>query len=263
MICSLSGLALLAACPGSASLSRQRRESAAANLGSAIHEWIEMGVRGPDVVPIDIAERWDLDERDAGRLAFVARHLRLPVPASARHELGVARLGRGAFVEMQNQIRDAGGIEVGSRVMWRRRHVEAENGHKAEASVGASDQVGPEHGSVRGLPGAATGDRVDAGRHPAPAILGGALDGVVERGAEVFCGDKRRSHAQAPAAWRSAAVYGVRRTNRGAAAGARRVAREGRRAVTTVAALFVACGGGYFEPGRQALRSESGSRRSR
>lgn len=98
----LSGLSLVAACPGSASLPRQRRASGAAStLGTAIHELCAVQVEGGDGG--DIPGLWAdiLPPDDAGRLAFLAEHLRLPVPPGALAEvpLGLFPDGRVERIE--------------------------------------------------------------------------------------------------------------------------------------------------------------------
>lgn len=89
----LSGLQLVAACPGSASLPRLARANAAASLGNAIHEMIARRVGGYnegstfDVARLTYAH--GLSPDDAGRLAFLAEHLRLPVPRGALAEVAL------------------------------------------------------------------------------------------------------------------------------------------------------------------------------
>lgn len=93
MTSTLSGLGTVAACPGSAWLPRARREGPEARLGRAIHEAIELQVLLPSLGdflgsilapnPNAIAMKHDLTADDAARLAFIAEHLRLPVPAGA------------------------------------------------------------------------------------------------------------------------------------------------------------------------------------
>lgn len=84
----LSGLSHVAACPGSASLPQQRRESGAAPPGRAGHEVIEAHVRGLDVETwMRIADAHGLDAEDTGRLRFLARNLALGVPRGALTEV--------------------------------------------------------------------------------------------------------------------------------------------------------------------------------
>jgi len=91
----LSGLPLLAACPGSLSLPRQETSGGpAANLGTAIHAMLEDMVdgsfyRGGPYEPEKLAAMFHLPEDDAGRLAFLARNLRLDVPAGALAEVSL------------------------------------------------------------------------------------------------------------------------------------------------------------------------------
>lgn len=84
----LSALGHLAACPGSLSLSRALRTSAAALLGRAIHEAIEWAISGRGTA-LDVCALWAdvLSADDAGRLAYLAQHLALPVPAGALAEV--------------------------------------------------------------------------------------------------------------------------------------------------------------------------------
>jgi hypothetical protein len=89
----LSGLGHIAACPGSASLPRFQRANTAASLGTAIHELIANLIThgaGSLVAALDpsmMAARYGLAADDAGRLAFLAAHLSLPVPAGALAEV--------------------------------------------------------------------------------------------------------------------------------------------------------------------------------
>lgn len=92
----LSGLGHVAACPGSASLPHQRREGTRGTpLGRAIHELNENAIAMADLgyarstTPQvnTIAATHDLTPDDAGRLAFLAEHLRLPVPPGALAEV--------------------------------------------------------------------------------------------------------------------------------------------------------------------------------
>lgn len=102
----LSGLHLLAACPGSASLPHQRREGTrGAPIGHAIHELLQWEIEADATEPADVlAAKHELSPDDAGRLAFLAEHLRLPVPPGALAEvalglfpdMSVRRIGGGA-----------------------------------------------------------------------------------------------------------------------------------------------------------------------
>lgn len=87
---SLSGLGHVVACPGSASLPRQARVGARrSDLGTAIHKLVEHiveGYEGAQLLVDDIAALNGLAPDDAGRLAFLAAHIRLPVPAGALAE---------------------------------------------------------------------------------------------------------------------------------------------------------------------------------
>lgn len=92
----LSGLHLLAACPGSASLPRQRRSSgAAAALGTATHRLIQWRIEDYQPSLAEIAET-PLQPEDAGRLAFLAEHLRLPVPSGALAEVALGLFPNGS-----------------------------------------------------------------------------------------------------------------------------------------------------------------------
>ncbi len=89
----LSGLQHVAACPGSVSIPRiQRAGGSASALGSAIHELIETTIAPvadapPEVNAEIIALARGLATDDAGRLAFLASNLRLPIPAGALAEV--------------------------------------------------------------------------------------------------------------------------------------------------------------------------------
>ncbi len=90
----LSGLGHVVACPGSAALPRAKREGTRGTpLGRAIHALCEHraeagGVRdGSDYDVARVAYVHGLYGDDAGRLAFLAEHLRLPIPAGALAEV--------------------------------------------------------------------------------------------------------------------------------------------------------------------------------
>ncbi len=120
----LSGLGHAAACPGSAALPRVGRLGGS-EFGSATHEMLSERIDGApwsdDTAPI--AERWQLDADDAGRLAFLARVFRPDVPAGALAEvpLGLFEDGsvrrvegaRGSYEDLPGLIL-AGTIDV----MW-------------------------------------------------------------------------------------------------------------------------------------------------
>ena len=89
----LSGLWLLARCPGSASLAHQRREGGnGSELGHAIHELLASRINGgssPPTTPGGLAAKHDLAPDDAGRLGYLAAHLHLPVPPGALAEVSL------------------------------------------------------------------------------------------------------------------------------------------------------------------------------
>lgn len=83
---SLSGLGHVVACPGSASLPRQARVGVRRSaLGTAIHRLIQWRLEDKQPSLAEIAEN-PLSTDDAGRLSFLAAHLRLPVPSGAMAE---------------------------------------------------------------------------------------------------------------------------------------------------------------------------------
>ena len=86
----LSALQTVAACPGSASLHRYAREGGqATTMGRATHSLLESMAQRTLAPDGDawIAREYQLPPDDAGRLAFLAAHLRLPVPAGALAEV--------------------------------------------------------------------------------------------------------------------------------------------------------------------------------
>lgn len=126
---SLSGLGLVATCPGSASLPHARTRSAPADFGNAAHALIAERVNArsishvaPVCSAVDVAREHGLEEADAGRLAFLAKHLRLEVPSCALAEVplglwpdGSVRRVRGG----QGRYEDDGQILSGTvDAMW-------------------------------------------------------------------------------------------------------------------------------------------------
>lgn len=106
----LSGLQHAANCPGSASFPRaEEAPSPESALGSAIHALIDGRAKGhADVGALAAAHA--LSDDDAGRLAFVAAHMALPIPTSAKTEVSlgyfadgsarpVTKLGPGRYLE--------------------------------------------------------------------------------------------------------------------------------------------------------------------
>lgn len=85
----LSGLQLLAACPGSGSLEHRRWCSDRADLGSALHEVQEWRIRGVEPQADVIACRWGLDGEAADELARLADSFRPDVPQGALAEVAL------------------------------------------------------------------------------------------------------------------------------------------------------------------------------
>lgn len=83
----LSGLQLVAACPGVVTLPRRQRTGRAPVLGTAIHKLIQEKIEGTadEWRPRPFLDELSLD--DAGRLGFLAENMRLPVPPSALCEV--------------------------------------------------------------------------------------------------------------------------------------------------------------------------------
>jgi hypothetical protein len=104
-----------------------------------------------------------------------------------REGLGVTRLGRGAFVEMQQRIKEAGGLEVEWRPMWKRRQPAQEASDGLPETPPMGREPGEERGPLQGLSDAA-GDRgVEAERPASGEVLESDGRGAVERGPAVFC----------------------------------------------------------------------------
>lgn len=122
----LSVLGHVAACPGSLSLPHQRRVSGpAATLGTAIHGWIAGHVTAPDLPsvtdPAILAEFFDLAPDDAGRLAFLAEHLRLPVPPGALAEVPLGYFPDGSvrrFTDDEMAAAHAAGLRYRDVGQW-------------------------------------------------------------------------------------------------------------------------------------------------
>ena len=124
----LSQLGLVAACPGSASLHRYAREGdRAPTLGRAIHALLEdmtdgSFCRGEPYEPEKLAAMFELDADDAGRLAFLAAHLRLPVPPGALAEVPLGYWPDGSVRRVEGgagSYRDDGQILSGTiDAMW-------------------------------------------------------------------------------------------------------------------------------------------------
>ena len=119
---SLSGLGLVATCPGSASLPHARTRSAPADFGNATHALIAGRIEGGEPDADTIAAEHGLSEDDAGRLAYLAKHMRLDVPAGALAEVplglwpdGSVRRTRGG----QGRYEDDGQVLSGTvDAMW-------------------------------------------------------------------------------------------------------------------------------------------------
>ncbi|HVE12044.1 MAG TPA: hypothetical protein VNI01_01500, partial [Elusimicrobiota bacterium] len=125
----LSGLGHVAACPGSAALPRIRREGTrGAPIGHAIHELAAHRVEGSgsrdgsDYDVSRLAAAHSLDADDAGRLSFLAAHLRLPVPAGALAEVPLGYFPDGSVRRIDGgagEYTDAGQLLSGTLdAMW-------------------------------------------------------------------------------------------------------------------------------------------------
>ncbi|HOQ61719.1 MAG TPA: hypothetical protein PKZ08_13925, partial [Vicinamibacterales bacterium] len=119
---SLSGLGLVATCPGSASLPHARTRSAPADFGNAAHALIAGRIDGGEPDADALAAEHGLSEDDAGRLAYLAKHMRLDVPAGALAEVPLGYWPDGSarrVVGGQGRYEDAGQLLSGTLdCMW-------------------------------------------------------------------------------------------------------------------------------------------------
>lgn len=124
---SLSGLGLTALCPGSASLPRVASVGPAAAFGNATHEMLSRRGGGyNDHSDFDVARlvaTWDLADSQAADLAFLARSLRLPVPAGALAEVPLGYFADGSVrrvVGARGEYEDAPGLLLPGTIdaMW-------------------------------------------------------------------------------------------------------------------------------------------------
>lgn len=98
----LSKLHLAAVCPGSATLPTLDYTVPGQGLGKAIHEWIQWEVDADATHSVeDLASQRSLGDDDAGRLAFIAEHLRLPVPRGAFAETSLAIFPDGSVCRVE------------------------------------------------------------------------------------------------------------------------------------------------------------------